>query len=129
LKTFLPHKLPIKLKLQPLWSLIGYSLIALVVWLSLTPHLPSTGFSISDKIMHFAAYGGLMGWFSQWHETKKYPQLALGFIVLGIALEYMQVELGYRFWELEDMLANSLGVGAAWILARYTFLGKILPRM
>jgi glycopeptide antibiotics resistance protein len=84
-------------------------MVAAVVWGSLTPAPPSAG---NDKVGHFVVYGVLMFWFAQLYARRMF--YAAGFIALGIALEFVQGSLGYRSFELYDMLANALGVLAGW---------------
>jgi hypothetical protein len=69
-----------------MWLALGWAMVAAVVWGSLTPAAPQAG---NDKIGHFAVYGVLMFWFAQGR-------------------------LGYRSFELYDMLANALGVLLGW---------------
>ena len=87
-------------------------MVAALVWGSLAPAPPAAG---NDKIGHLAAYGVLMFWFAQLYERRL--ACAVGFIALGIALEFAQGALGYRSFELYDMLANALGVLAGWASA------------
>jgi VanZ family protein len=88
-------------------------MVAALVWGSLTPAPPpSAG---NDKLGHFAVYGVLMFWFAQLYARRMF--YAAGFIALGIALEFAQGSLGYRSFELYDMLANALGVLAGWASA------------
>jgi VanZ family protein len=95
-------------------------MVAAIVWGSLTPSPPSAG---NDKIGHFAVYGVLMFWFALLY-ARRLPWAA-GFIALGIALEFAQGSLGYRSFELHDMLANSAGVllgwAGAWLLKKPLF--------
>jgi len=42
---------------------------------------------------------------------------AAGFIAMGIALEFVQGWLGYRSFEVADMVANTAGVGLGWSVA------------
>jgi len=48
---------------------------------------------------------------------------ATGFILMGIALEFLQGMTGTRSFEVFDMVANSVGVALGWIagaaFARY----------
>jgi glycopeptide antibiotics resistance protein len=74
-------------------------MVAALVWGSLAPAPPAAG---NDK----------MFWFAQLYERRL--ACAVGFIALGIALEFAQGGLGYRSFELYDMLANALGVLAGW---------------
>jgi len=105
-------------KLRALWLAIGWGLVATIVWLSVTPRPPDIGIEHGDKLGHFAAYGGVMFWFCQ-----VYPRLATraayaaGFIAMGIALEFVQRWLGYRSFEVLDMVADAIGVVLGWTAA------------
>jgi glycopeptide antibiotics resistance protein len=41
----------------------------------------------------------------------------MGFVAMGIGLEFMQGQLGYRTYEVFDMYANTLGVLLGWAAA------------
>jgi VanZ family protein len=115
------------LVLRKLYVAIGWALVAAIVVVSVIPSPPSIDIKEGDKLGHLLAYGGAMLWFSllypDWRTRVRY---ALGFIAMGIALEFVQGWLGYRSFEVLDMLANSagvlLGLGAALWLPR-----KLLP--
>ena len=94
---------------------IGWGWAATIVWLSLTSSPPQVDVPYSDKIGHLASYAVLMFWFSQLYRTRIF--YAAGFILMGVALEFVQGQLGYRSYEVADMLANALGVLAGWAAA------------
>jgi len=96
----------------------GWAWAAAIVWLSLTPAPPEVDIAYSDKLGHFVAYGLLMFWFSQLYlrRTTRFAYAA-GFIAMGVGLELAQGELGYRTYELFDMVANALGVLLGWAAA------------
>ena len=91
---------------------IGWAIVAAIIWLSLTPSPPQVDVPYSDKIGHLASYAVLMFWFSQLYRTRIY--YAAGFILMGVALEVIQRQLGTRSFEAADMLANALGVLLGW---------------
>jgi VanZ family protein len=93
---------------------IGWAAVAVVIYLSLTPSPPDSGIDGGDKLGHFLAYAGLTYWFGQFYSYSTRAAYALGFIAMGIALEFAQGALGYRSLELADMAANTLGVAAGW---------------
>jgi VanZ family protein len=113
-----------RLKLRVLWLAVGWAMVASVVWLSVTPAPPQLGFEQSDKLGHLLAYGGLMFWFSQLYGKRTRMFYALGFVAMGIALEFVQGQLEYRTYEVFDMYADALGVLLGWALA--LFLPKLL---
>ena len=91
-------------------------MVAAIFWLSLTPSPPSIDIAAGDKLGHFAAYGALMFWFCGLY-PKNRARLLYGaaFIVMGVGLEVLQGMLGFRTYDVLDMVANSVGVllGAA----------------
>ena len=102
--------------MRPFLVALGWVLVALIAYLSLTPAPPSfeMGFEQGDKLEHFLAYGSLMLWFSQLYvRTPVRAAYALGFVALGIALEFIQPQFG-RDFELADMAADALGVALGW---------------
>ena len=98
---------------------LGWGWAVAIVWLSLTPSPPQVDVDYGDKLGHFGAYGLLMFWFAllypSWPVRARY---LIGFIVMGVGLEFLQGMLG-RVFDVQDMLANATGVllGAAASLA------------
>ena len=106
-----------RLKYHRLWLVVGWCMILLVWYLSLTPKPPELGFRLWDKLNHFIAYAGLMGWFGQLYQHHRQRIVsALVIIVMGIAIEIFQGLGGQRMFEYRDMLANTLGVLMAVII-------------
>jgi VanZ family protein len=108
------------LKLRKVWLAMGYSLVALIVFLSLTSNPVDTGldFPLQDKLFHALAYFSLMFWFAQiYHERVKRNVLAVMFILLGVLLEYLQGFNPVRYYEFADMMANTAGVVSGLLLA------------
>lgn len=68
-------------------------------------------FNVSDKIQHTVAYTVLSFlWLIVFRNYKKKVIVIAACIVLGIILEYLQGQTGYRYFEVNDMLANTIGV-------------------
>lgn len=101
---------------QRIWQALGWLLILTVVWFSLTPAPPEVNVESGDKIGHLLAYAALMGWWSQLRD--RHGRLALAFIALGLSMEVLQSFTGYRYGDVQDMLANSAGVGIGWLITR-----------
>lgn len=102
-----------ELKLRYLWLAIGYALVTLVVYLSLTssPVDPGLDIPYQDKFFHALAYFTLMAWFSQiYHDGFRRIIFAVIFIFMGIMLEYLQSFDANRYSEMADMVANATGV-------------------
>ena len=100
----------------------GWAWAAAIVWVSLTPAPPTIDYvSHGDKAGHFLSYAVLMFWFAQLYARR--ALFAVGFIAMGVALEFAQSATGYRSFDLFDMAANALGVLAGWGTA------LIVPRL
>ena len=101
------------LKLRFLWLTIGYALVMVVVFLSLTsqPVEVDMDFPYQDKFFHALAYFALMAWFSQiYHDKFQRNMIAFVFIFMGVTLEYLQSFDPARYSEFGDMVANTIGV-------------------
>lgn len=102
------------LKYRKFWLLIGWMLIIAVWYLSLTPKPPEPGIKLWDKLNHFIAYAVLMGWFGQVYIQKAQRLFwVIFFVMMGVSIEIFQGMGQHRFFEYNDMLANTLGVLAA----------------
>ena len=112
--------------MRAIWLTLGWAMVAAIVWLSLTPSPPKVDFEHSDKLGHLLGYGTLMFWFSQLYTRTTRVLYAAGFAAMGVVLEFVQGQLGYRTYEVFDMYANSLGVLLGWAAA--LILPKVLPR-
>ena len=88
---------------------------AAIVFVSLIPKPPDPGFAYGDKLGHFFAYGVLMFWFCYLYRNR-HARLAyaIGWVLLGVGLEFAQGATATRSYELADMAANSLGVLFGW---------------
>jgi VanZ family protein len=109
-----------KLRFIRIWLAIGFLLVGVVCFLTLTPSPPDMGdFPESDKIGHFIAYSTMMLWFGFIYlRGKRYIRVGIAFIIMGIALELIQGMLDYRSFSTLDMGANACGVMIGWLLAR-----------
>jgi len=110
------------LKYKSLWLALGYVLVAFVVYSSLTSSPIKMDINYFDKYAHAFGYFVLMGWFMQiYHSNKAVLICAVTLVVLGVGLEFVQGMTGYRYFDLNDMLANTSGVLLAWILVKTPF--------
>jgi len=117
---------------QNFWLAIGYALITLVVYLSVTSNPPDPGIEIPnfDKVGHTLAYFLMMGWFAQIYHVKKQRIIyAISFVALGIALEYVQSFDPARMAEFADMVANASGVVIALLITRMSAFRLVLKKV
>jgi VanZ family protein len=90
----------------------------MIVWLSVTTTPPQIPVEQGDKFGHVLAYGSAMFWFCQLYaRLGTRLAYAAGFVAMGIALEFVQRALGYRSFEVLDMVADAAGVAAGWLIA------------
>jgi len=108
------------LKYVNLWLILGWGMVLLVVAVSLIPSPADlVPFKTSDKLAHFMVYFVVMSWFGFIYlQGKKYLILGVVFILMGILLEVLQGMTTYRTMEYRDIMVNSLGVLAGWLLSR-----------
>jgi VanZ family protein len=101
--------------MRRLWLAAGWAMVAAIVYGSVMHSPPSLGFEQSDKLEHLGSYGLVMFWFGQLYlERRVRLGYALGFAALGVALEFVQGWLGYRDFEIADMVADAVGVTLGW---------------
>jgi len=124
------------LKYRSLWLAIGWFLVGLVLYLSLTPRPLELQVANGDKYSHMLAYFVLMGWFQQLYPAfRSRLLLLLLFVVMGVGIEFLQGMSGMRFFDPADMVANTLGALMAWSLGwtgfcslLYRFEGWLGPK-
>src|SRR6185503_20103695 len=96
----------------------GLTLVSAILWLSVTPAPPNLHFHESDKVEHLVAYAILMFWFCAFHAGDRvHWRYGLAWTSLGVAIEFIQRSLGYRTFEVRDMIADAIGVLVGWMLA------------
>jgi VanZ family protein len=117
-------------KFSRLWLTVGWVLILLVVFFSLSPEPPEMiKFKQGDKLGHLVAYLSLMLWFANIYPGRNQRIfLSAAFFAMGAVLEFLQGLTGHRAFQYSDMVANGVGVFLGWLLAKIwfgTFLAKL----
>ena len=109
-----------------MWWAIGLGLVALVIYLSLTPYPPDAPKVEGFALGHFMAYFALMGWWAQL-ATPGRARLVVAMVLvgMGVGLECLQMLVPNRTFDLDDMRDNALGVGAAFVVT-LSPLGEVL---
>lgn len=99
---------------------VGFWLLLLVVAaasLLPAPDLPAAGRVWSDKLLHAVAHGGLALAGMIAHPRRR-TLAAGGVFAAGIGIELLQAPAPTREASLADVVANGLGVAAAWLTLR-----------
>jgi VanZ family protein len=103
-------------RFRKFWVALGWLLVLAIVYLSVAPNPPQIDVEQGDKFGHVIAYGVLMLWFAQLYpRTGVRMAYAAGFMLLGVALEFVQRMTGYRSFEYADMIADAGGVLLGWL--------------
>ncbi len=114
------------LRYRRFWIACGWAFVALIIYLSVTPRpldVPSVG---GFKTGHILAYFWVTWWFGQiWRGPRQRIAAAIGFTLMGIALEYVQLWIGYRDFAYADMVDDGIGA-ALGLVAAFTPLGRAM---
>jgi VanZ family protein len=105
-------------RIRKVWLFLGWMLVLLVIYLSVIPAPLELPMEQADKFSHALAYLVLMSWFANLYaDHARRTAFAIGFIVMGVALEFIQRWTGYRSFEVADMVASGIGVIIGWLIA------------
>jgi len=112
------HPPELELRIRRVWLFVGWMLVLIVIYLSLTPAPVQLPVEQGDKFSHVFAYFTLMSWFANLYPDRaRRTRFAIGFVALGIVLEFLQQWTGFRSFEVTDMAAGAVGVALGWLLA------------
>lgn len=101
-------------RLTALAALLAY--VSLLVYFSLVPTVPGTA-GVSDKLLHFTAYGGLTALTAAAYPRMGLLKLFLAVSAIGIILEIGQGILSIgRMASFADQIANMTGALIALII-------------
>lgn len=101
---------------------VGFALaIIMTVWFSLIPidEIPAAN-RISDSAMHFIGYA-VLGFLSVASGLRWQAGSAVVF-ALGVVLELIQGLVGYRYFEIKDIVVNGLGTVVGVLLGSLLFV-------
>lgn len=100
-----------ELRLKPLWFGLIYMLLLIITVLSLIPTGNSSNLGNIDKLAHFLAYAVLSTGFSLVvQQRKSLWWIFFGLNGYGLLMEYLQGLTGYRTADINDAIANGIGV-------------------
>ena len=115
-----------QLSLIRLWKSVGVLFILAAFILSLGPDVVTpSGIPHIDKVIHASSYAGLTFWFLLVYPRRLYWRIAVGFVVMGAMIEVLQYFVPYHKAEVNDAIANTIGVTTGWLLT-LTPLGGVL---
>ena len=114
-----------QLRFLRLWKGIGALFILAAFILSLGPDVTPSGIPHIDKVVHATSYTGLTFWFLMVYPRRHHWWIAVGFVVMGAMIEVLQYFIPYHMAEVNDAIANTIGVTIGWLLT-LTPLGSVL---
>ena len=82
---------------------------------------------VKDKVLHFLAYFCLASLVLKASENTKISYLLLIMLSMGVLIEIIQGNLGLRYFEYMDIIANSLGILAGFLI--YIMRNKTLKKI
>jgi len=82
---------------------------------------------INDKVLHFFAYLFLAGLVLEARTKTKVFYLMIVIFLMGVLIEIIQGNLGLRYFEYMDIIANSLGILAGFLI--YIMRNKTLKKL
>jgi VanZ family protein len=104
---------------RALWRALLLVLVAVILWLALSPMPPKTGDTGWDKANHamaFAALGFVSVW-ALWPRPRGWAWLVLALLAFGGAIEIAQIFLPPREGDWWDLLADGVGIGLGLLFA------------
>lgn len=109
-----------QLHFRKFWLLVGLALVGAVIYLSLTASYPAYLVIGDDlKLNHVLAYAVLMFYFAELIISPRTAWFfAALFVIMGIALEYLQIQTGHRHFSFYDMLADGIGVFFGFLVSK-----------
>jgi VanZ family protein len=111
------------LRFAPWWVALGYAGVAGALVLSLWPGGAPVPVHLWDKIQHGAGYALLTLWFTGLYPRDRYLRIGLACFLLGAAIEGLQGLTETRSMDPNDLVANSVGIASALVLAYLAFGG------
>lgn len=100
------------------WLVIGWTLVIVALYLNLMPATSLPDVNVSDKSEHAFGYFVLTSWFAGIYPRSRYLHIAIGMILMGVAIEFLQgaMHMG-RVRDYHDVIANAAGVAAGLLVA------------
>ena len=99
----------------------------LIFIFSLVEIQPTETSLINDKVLHFLAYFCLASLVLKASEATKVRYLLLIIFSMGVLIEIIQGNLGLRYFEYMDIIANSLGILGGFLI--YIIRNKTLKKI
>ncbi len=112
--------MPTRISRQLLQCVFSVALVVVFVLAMIPVAVVPVVVSFQDKLHHSAAFAVLMllgvaGW------PGRHARLATGLLVYGVAIEVCQHTFtAHRVGEVQDVVADGLGIALGWLLARRT---------
>jgi len=101
-----------------LWRVLSCVVIVAAIIVCLLPARDIPDVGVSDKWEHSVAYVLLTLWFAGLYPRSRYWVIALGLLLMGIAIEFAQADMHMgREGDVHDVIANTAGIAVGIVLA------------
>ena len=108
------------LRFSRFWLSGGLAIMGIVLLGTLTPLSTRPIIVLNlldDKSAHLAAFAVLMLWFCGVFQLRYTPLVAVGLVLFGLVIEWLQSFIPYRSAEFADLLFDGGGIVVGWVLA------------
>ena len=117
------------LRFRRTWLIIGWILVLIAIYGSLTGNDFLAGSGVNDKFMHAGTYATLSLWFAGIYPRSRYLVIAVGLFALGFSMELLQGWMRHgRMRDMHDVFANTLGIAIGLAVATW-WLGGWAQRL
>jgi VanZ family protein len=101
-----------------LWRALSVVILVLVLVAALSPAFwffdsmndALSWFEHTDKWLHAFTFIALAIWFSGLFERRAWWRIAIGLLLFGFFVEFLQLQLSYRMADWVDIAANTAGI-------------------
>lgn len=106
------------LKNASLWRALSVVLLVVVLVAAVSPALwffdtvndALSWLDNSDKWVHALTFVALAIWFAGLFERQAWWRIAIGLLLFGLLVEFLQLQLSYRMADWHDIAANTAGI-------------------
>ncbi|MGB5628087.1 MAG: VanZ family protein [Woeseiaceae bacterium] len=106
------------LKNASLWRALSVVLLVVVLVAAVSPALwffdtvndALSWLDNSDKWVHALTFVALAIWFAGLFERRAWWRIAIGLLLFGLLVEFLQLQLSYRMADWHDIAANTAGI-------------------
>lgn len=113
-----------ELRFPRFWLIAGWIAVIAALIVCLLPAKYVEVPNLNDKIEHAAGFALLVLWFAGIYPRRRYWLIALGFLLFGIVIEFLQGDMNWgRHADIHDVYADTAGIVVG-VLVALTPIGR-----